>query len=142
MRKFAALAVLAALCASASSAGGAEPDHDIVLPARVEASAAAPGEGSFSLTIAPRPGYRVSADAPLIIAAEVVDEATGLVLRRQRYRRRHAADPRAAAPRFDIGYRVAQPGRYQVQLELTLWVCARRTCRPVRASRVVEIDAR
>ena len=96
-------------------------------------------ERALALTIAPRPGYAISRDGPLVVTV-VVRPDQGLELRRRRYLRRHAADARAASPRFDLAYRAARAGRYTVVVEVRFWLCRQRTCRPVRAKRRVGIE--
>ncbi|WP_428261445.1 hypothetical protein [Haliangium sp.] len=126
------------------------PVHDHVIDLAGEVRAVGGGEGAISLTITARPGHRVAAEAPLVVSVGVVAEVgdagagtasePGLSLPRRRYRRRDAADPRAAAPRFDLAYRARAPGTYPVVVEAGFWVCARRTCRPVRFSRRVAVE--
>lgn len=131
----AALGVVAGGRARAQTADGHE--HDIALSASGRVPA---GErGALSLAVTPRPGFEISRDAPLIIDLRV-EPAAGLVLGKRRYRRADAADPQAAAPRFDLSYRGDAPGRYLVTVELRFWVCARRTCRPVRAVREATME--
>lgn len=118
-------------------AQAAGDDHDIALSAGERAPV---GERrALSVAVTPRPGFEISRDAPLIIDLRV-EPAAGLALGKRRYRRADAADPQAAAPRFDLAYRGDAPGRYTVTAELRFWVCARRTCRPVHALREATIE--
>ena len=91
-----------------------------------------PGDkGAVSLTIAAKTGHRISRDGPITVDVEVVP-AKGLVLRKHHYRRRDAADARAADPRFDLAFRAEAVGDYKLTIDVQFWVCARRTCRPVK----------
>ena len=137
-----AIALAIALSASTAPSGWAqdpdEPsDHTISVP---EQDAATLGDTrALSLTLTPRPGYSISLDGPLVIELGATPK-DGLALPRQRYARRHAADPRAATPRFDLAYRAAKAGRYTMTISLRFWVCRKQTCRPIRATRRVHID--
>jgi hypothetical protein len=98
-----------------------EPEFEIV--GKVERSA-------LSLSILPRPGYRLLADAPVVVRVD----GTGVELPRRQYRREDAVDPRAEAPRFEIAYRptVATGGAgARIDAELTFYVSKRARCRPV-----------
>lgn len=118
-------------------AGDPGGDHDLRLPAQ---DAAVAGEHrALSLTIAPRPGHTISRDGPIAIELRTGADS-GVQLPRHRYQRRDAADPHADAPRFDLHYRAQTPGRHLVTVDVRFWVCARRTCRPVRATREVTIE--
>jgi hypothetical protein len=116
-------------------------DHEIRLP--VEDRAVTGAQRVLSLTIAPLPGYTISRDGPLLVDLSVDPRASqgdGLHLPRRRYQRGDAADARAEAPRFDLRYQAGAPGRHTLTVHLRFWVCARRTCRPVHASRDVMIE--
>jgi len=116
--------------------GGLEtPAYDIRLdPERIEARQG--DEGALSLTIAPVAGLRIDRRGPLRIDLTVAP-SEGLELVRSRYRRKHAADARADAPRFDLRYRAQTPGAYRVSLELRFWVCRKHTCWQAREQREV-----
>ncbi|MCG8416826.1 MAG: hypothetical protein MJE77_02640 [Proteobacteria bacterium] len=113
------------------------PSHDIALT--VQKTTVAGDVGSLTLVIAPRPGYSISRDGPLVVSLAVTPER-GIDLSRRRYRRRHSVDARAATPRFDLAYRAVRTGRYTATVRMRFWVCGKRTCRPVRETRRVSIE--
>lgn len=86
--------------------------------------------GAGSLTIVPGSGRSIH-DAALTVRLSV-EPAEGLRLERRRYGRADAADPRADAPRFDLAFVADKPGRYDLVAEARFWLCARRTCVPIR----------
>ncbi|RMH38068.1 MAG: hypothetical protein D6689_20150 [Deltaproteobacteria bacterium] len=99
------------------------------------AATAATGErGAFSLTIAPAAGYEIDADAPLRVRLSARPPG-GLDLPRPRLTRADAADPRAAAPRFDLPFVAREAGDYAVDIDVRFWLCRRYTCRAVHARR-------
>ena len=121
--------------ADPDEAGLETPSYEIrVEPERIEARQG--DEGAVSLTIAPAAGLRIDRRGPLRINLSVAP-AEGLELVRTRYRRKHAADARADAPRFDLRYRARAAGTYRVSLELRFWVCRKHTCWPTREQRDV-----
>ena len=65
-----------------------------------------------------------------------------LKLKRLRYRRKHAADARADSPRFDLKMNAAKAGAFTVSVAMRFWVCGKRTCRPVRDSRVLLVQVK
>ena len=99
------------------SAGAEEPEFQIV--GTVEAK-------TLSLSILPRPGYRLGADTPVVVHVE----GTGVELPRKLYRRQDAVDPRAEAPRFEVAFRPTAPGA-RIDAELTFYICRAARCRPV-----------
>ena len=126
-----ALVVLVALGSSAVAlADAAEaPEHELRTSGAVEL---APGaRGAASLTIVPAAGRRLAAEAPLSLRVSV-SPASGLKLVRRRYGLADAADPRAEAPRFDLGIEAVAPGSYTVSVDARFWICMVRTCRAVR----------
>lgn len=128
----------------------------VVLAALVAAGARAEGDGegwelrvadqldvvvdtstTLSLTIAGLDGRTVSRDGP--IRVEVSSET--LKLPRLRYQRRQAADPAAEAPRFDLKVAAPAAGDHQLAIDVRFWLCAAKTCRPVRTRRTVTVRA-
>ena len=116
-----------------------EPPEDFAISLPAEDSATVGDSRALSLSITPRPGYSISQDGPLVIDLAVTPK-DGLTLRRRRYLRRHAADPRAATPRFDLTYGAKTAGRHTITMSLRFWLCGKRTCRPIRTSERVHID--
>lgn len=112
-----ALAALAATLAIAAPSRAEEPEFQIV--GTVE-------HQTLSLSILPRPGFRLGADAPVLVRLD----GAGVELPRKLYRREDAVDPRAEAPRFEIAYRAATAGA-RIDAELTFYVCKAARCRPV-----------
>jgi hypothetical protein len=120
----------------AAFAGPALDEHTVELAASVEVAV---GETTaVSLTLTPRPGFRISTAGPIRIALSVAP-TSGAALLRRRLQRADAADPRAEAPRFDIGIRGDAAGDYAVAVDARFWVCGRYTCRPIHATRVVAV---
>ena len=56
---------------------------------------------TLSLSILPRPGFRLGADTPVLVRLQ----GTGVELPRTLFRRADAVDPRAEAPRFEVPFR-------------------------------------
>ncbi len=80
-----------------------------------------------SLSILPRPGYRLSTEAPLVVRLD----GDGVTLPRKLYRREDAVDPRAEAPRFEIAFRKTAAASARLDAELIFYVCQAARCRPV-----------
>jgi hypothetical protein len=118
-RAFASIALVAIFSAPVTAE---EPEFEVV--GRVER--AAPERPSLSLSILPRPGYRLLAGAPVLVHLA----ASGVDLPRTLYRREDAVDPRAEAPRFDIALAHVTPAA-RVDAELTFYICRAARCRPV-----------
>jgi hypothetical protein len=105
-------------------AGAEEPEFQIV--GTVERQ-------TLSLSLLPRPGFRLGADTPVLVRLE----GTNVELPRKLYRRADAVDPRAEAPRFEVPFRpVAATGAssgaaQHIDAELTFYICKAARCRPV-----------
>lgn len=138
------LSVLVALASVGLAADGVaqEAPAEYAIELGDRAAVAAGASGSLSLTIRPLRGRRISQDGPLRINVAVAPEP-GLRFARRAFRRRHAADPRADAPRFELGFAAESAGEFRVDVDIRFWLCARRTCWPVRERRrvVVEVTA-
>jgi hypothetical protein len=133
-----ALGVALGLAVGRPAAAAPLDDHAVEL---VEAAELAVGDrAALSLTIAPRPGFRVAA-TPLAIELRV-EPAGGLAIERRRLARTDAADPRASAPRFDLAVRGEREGSYALAVEARFWICRAHTCRPVRWRRTVAVAVR
>ena len=128
---------LAAVLATAGAASGQSTEYRIELGPVASLEVGQPG--SQTLTLTPLRGRRISRDGPLLIDV-VVDPAEGLKLTRTRLRLRDAVDPEAHAPRFEIPLVGERPGSYQLELDIRFWICARRTCRPVRERRRAPVE--
>ncbi|MEM9489609.1 MAG: hypothetical protein AAGC55_10720 [Myxococcota bacterium] len=129
--------VIVIATAPAATSAQAADDHDIALTDRD--SAVVGDTRALILTITPRPGYTISRDGPLTIAL-TASPSEGLIVPRRRYQRRHAVRAQSAAPTFELVYRAARAGRYTLTVEIHLWLCGAQTCRPVRATRRVQIE--
>ena len=81
---------------------------------------------TLSLSILPRPGYRLGADTPVLVRLS----GTGVELPRTLYRRADAVDPRAEAPRFEVPFRSPTAGAH-IDADLTFYVCRAARCRAV-----------
>jgi hypothetical protein len=104
-------------------------EHELRAGGAVEVAVGA--RGAASLTIVPAAGRRLDASAPLSVRLSIAP-AAGVKLPRRRYVLADAADPRAEAPRFDLPLEGVTAGTYVLTVEARFWLCALRTCRPVR----------
>lgn len=96
---------------------------------------AVPGaQVAVSLTLSPGAGRTIG---PLRIELA----STSLTLPRTRYRNKHAADPDAAAPRFDLEIVAPTAGDHELAIDVRYWECRRKTCRPLRFARTVVVRA-
>lgn len=100
-----------------ATAGAEEPEFQIV--GTVERQ-------TLSLSILPRPGFRLGADTPVLVSLQ----GTNVELPRKLYRRADAVDPRAEAPRFEVPFRAPAPNAH-IDAELTFYICQAARCRPV-----------
>ena len=104
-----------------------DPGFDVVVGTLPDAK---PGErATVSLSILPRPGFRLLVDGPLTV--RVTGE--GVTPERPLYRREDAVDPRAEAPRFELAFRRPRPPAHEATLNatLTFYLCRGERCRPV-----------
>lgn len=81
---------------------------------------------TLSLSILPRPGYRLGADTPVLVRLD----GTAVELPRKLFRRQDAVDPRAEAPRFEVPFHATATGA-RIDAELTFYICKAARCRPV-----------
>jgi len=124
---------IAGVAAADASAGGFELRLE---PSSVDATTGE--EGAVSLTIAPAAGYTIDRDGPVRVRV-TVEPDKGLELHQTRYRRADAADARADAPRFDLRWRAASAGNYELRIDARFWVCRRYTCRAAVEQRTVPV---
>ncbi len=128
--------VAVALC-GLTFVGAADKDYGIQLPDRLELTPA--GKQTFSLTMVAAAGHRVSQDGPLIVTL-TAEPKGALVLPKRTYRRRDAADARAASPRFDIAVQAKAAGAFTLSIDARFWLCAKKTCRPVQTRRKLPVS--
>lgn len=137
MKALALVTLLAAAAAAAALAAAAEPpEYELRTSGALELRAG--DRGAVSLTVAPAAGRRIDRDAPLSVRVTVTP-ATGLKPLKARYALADAADPRAESPRFDLAVEATTPGDYTLSADVRFWVCAKKTCRPVRETVTVPI---
>jgi len=129
--RLAASLALASLTLIVGTVARAEdPGYELVRsepPARL-----APGAHAvLSLSVVPRSGYRLHADAPVQLRLV----GSGVRPQRTVYERADAADPRADVPRFDLAI-TAEPHKGAAQLDaaLVFYLCKGSRCRPVETS--------
>ncbi len=109
-------------------AGAEDPGYEVVLTVR---RPTAPGERpAVSLSILPHAGYQLWADGPLSVRVH----GDGVTPERTLYHRDDAVDPRAEAPRFELGFRRDRPGEARLTAELNFYICQGARCRPVERS--------
>lgn len=109
--------LLVGLALAAPRAPAEEPEFQIV--GTVE-------QKTLSLSILPRPGYRLGAETPVLVRLD----GTGVELPRKLFRRQDAVDPRAEAPRFEVPFHAAATGA-RIDAELMFYICKAARCRPV-----------
>lgn len=136
MRLLLGLAAAIAVALLATNAAGERSEYEIKLGAVADIQVGS--TGALALTISPLRDRRVSKDGPLSIDV-LVDPPAGLKLPRSRLRLRDAVDPEAQAPRFEIPLEGERAGAYQLEIDVRFWICARRTCRPVRERRTAKV---
>lgn len=119
--------------ATAHAQPAPQPGWEVRVPERV--ALAIDEAGTLPIAIAVDRGLVVSRDAPITVALV----APGLALKKPRLGRADAVDPEADAPRFAVAIKGAAAGDYAVAIELKLWICGAKTCRPVTARRSVAI---
>ena len=110
-------AIAAAFVVAAPATRAEEPEFQVV--GTVERQ-------TLSLSILPRPGYRLGADTPVLLRLQ----GSKVELPRTLYRRQDAVDPRAEAPRFEVPFKSATTGA-RIDAELTFYICKAARCRPV-----------
>jgi hypothetical protein len=91
----------------------------------------------ISIELAVDRGTSVSKDAAVIIDLAL---PKGASVKKARLARTDAVDPEADAPRFAVPVRGDALGTYSLEVRLRFWACAAKTCRPVDARRVVEVN--
>ena len=123
------------LVAAASVAAAAGATYELRVPETVEVK---PDDSTtVSLTIAGTGTKTISKEGPIRIDLS----SPTLTLPRTRYERRHAADPAAETPRFDLKFTAPTAGDHELVLALRFWICGARTCRPVRATKTIAVRA-
>lgn len=120
-----------------AAASVARADDGFELRSATEVTVTPGTASTVSLTIAGTGGRTISKDGPVRI--EVASST--LELPRTRYARRDAADPAADAPRFDLRFTAGAAGDHELAIEARFWVCGKRVCRPVQATRTVTVHA-
>lgn len=130
-------AALALVLAGAGARRAVADDAGVSLRSEDELTVTAGEVAALSVTVAPAAGRTVSASGPLTLT--VASEGDGVTPTRRRYGRKDAADPAADAPRFDVRVRGKTPGEHALALEVRLWLCGARLCRPVRLTRTITV---
>jgi hypothetical protein len=120
-------AVALALLVLAAAAPAEEPEFDLIRGAAPKIAAGKPA--ALSISIAPRPAFRLLKDAPIELRAS----ADGMSLPRPALSREGAVDPLADVPRFEVPVIGGRPGPAHVRIELTFYLCRAARCRPVKA---------
>ena len=130
------VAVVGAGLALAGCGRAAADEPEVTLRVASELTVGQGETTAVSVTVTPAAGRTVSADGPLRMAVASDD---GLVLPRRRFGRKDAADAAADAPRFDVRVKGRIAGDHVLALDVRLWLCGPRLCRPVRLERAVTI---
>ena len=107
---------------------------ELTAPDRIELQPGRPG--TIEVAVVPAEGRTVSRDGP--VRLDVVTPP-GLAVKRRRLALGDAVDAEARAPRFAVIVSGDQAGTFPVEIAVRLWLCARQTCKPVRATRIVEV---
>jgi hypothetical protein len=128
-------ALVLVVVALAGTAAADDAKYELRVPDTVEVE---PGAATtVSLTIAGTGGRTISKDGP--VRVELASPT--LTLPRTRYDRRHAADPAADTPRFDLKLTAPAAGDHELALSVRFWLCGARVCRPVRTTKTVTVRA-
>ncbi|HTM20297.1 MAG TPA: hypothetical protein VL172_07320 [Kofleriaceae bacterium] len=130
------LLVAALLCIPGAAL--ADEPWRVTVPESVDAEVDAPAAASLAISV--RDGYTISRDGPVVIDLHA-DPPAALTLPRRRLQRRDAADAQADAPRFDLRFKARAEGDHHLLATVRFWLCAHRTCRPVRTSAAVTVHA-
>jgi hypothetical protein len=110
------------------------PAWQLDAPARVELEPGVPG--SFDVAVVANGGRTISRDGPLRI--DVV-APPGLEVKRRRLTLVDAVDAAASSPKFAIRIGADKAGTYPVEVAVRFWLCAKKTCRPVRKSTTIDV---
>jgi hypothetical protein len=118
-------AIALVLACAVAHASEEEPGVEIV----TRTTPGAKGRVTVSLTLLPRAGHRIHADAPIVLRPH----ARGAHLERALYTRGDAVDPRAEAPRFEL---VLSSVSAEAELDVAcaFTICRGARCRPVETS--------
>lgn len=135
VRALSVLGFAAALTLRVASASAEPVRTEIEAPTAVLALETA----RVSLSLVPTDEHFISRTAPLSVSVRV-EPADGLVPTTRRLMRKDAADPSSRAPRFDVVLRATKPGNYRLSLEVRLWVCRGKVCRPMALEPELELS--
>jgi hypothetical protein len=130
-----ALALAVATVVAGDARADEPPAYEVRVPDAVDVAVDAPA--AVSLTITPGNGRTISRDGPLRVWAA----SDTLELGRKRYARAHAVDPAADAPRFELEVVARAGGDHALVIDVRFWLCAKKTCKPVRVKRSVTVRA-
>ena len=126
--------LLAVVLAPASPAGAQrEPGWEVRIPERIDVVLG--GAAVLPIAIAVDRGLAVSKDAPVIVDLA----GAGLGIRKPRLGRADAVDPGADAPRFAVPLRPPAAGELSVRVQIRLWLCSSRVCRPLELRREAKV---
>ncbi len=130
MTRFAAAVALVAWLAGPAAA------RDVEVKSGGDVAAVAGARAAGSLTVRPLDGHSLHAGAGITIRLSGPRE---LGLERKRLTLQDAADPRAEAPRFDLPFHPTAAGRFTLAADVRFWICAQKTCRPVREKLAIQV---
>jgi hypothetical protein len=133
--KIAAVTLLAIAIAIVAVAVADQPAWQLDAPARVSLEPGVPG--AIDVQVIANRGRTISRDGPLRI--DVVAPAGLEVKPRRRLTLTDAADPAAASPKFAIRINAEKAGTYPVEVAVRFWLCAKKTCKPVRKSTTIDV---
>ena len=133
------LVVALAVALSALVARAADPAAEAARSYRLEASASpstlkAGGAGVLHLAIEPGPGTHVHPQAPLKVT---LSATPGLALAKARLGRADLADPKGAAPRFEVPFKATAAGAQVATLKVDFFICSDAWC--VKQARDVKL---
>jgi hypothetical protein len=127
-------AALVAFALLAALAAAEEPEFDLLKGPLPRVTAGKPA--TLSLSIAPRPSFRLLADGPI----ELHTSGEGLTLPRPWLSREGAVDPHADVPRFELPIVGGHAGPAHVRVDVTFYVCRAARCRPVKADATWDLE--
>ncbi len=141
--KLAFAAAVAFLFVLAPRGAGADDKADKAKTYEIKQSSevkVAPGsEGVASLTITGKNGWHVNEEAPMTVT--VAPPPPGITVKKPKQTRADLADKSKDAPRFDIAFSAAEPGKKTINAEAKFVMCQETACKPVKETVAFLIDA-
>jgi hypothetical protein len=116
-----------------------ETRYEIELPQSLELIVGK--EASLSLSLVPAAEHRIDVRAPIRVAIAVPPES-GISTHRTRLSGKNIVDKESRIPRFALKLSGSKVGQVEIGFELRFWVCRRKICHPVQATRNMKVNVR